>query len=283
MYIFCDIGATKTRIASSLTLDALSKPIIVPTDATGISHVIDLIHEHFKPPFGEHIRGIIIGVPAILNADKTAIHYAPHLKGWSDASLVDTMRHAFGCPVYLENDSALCGLGEAHYGAGKDSSDIAYITISTGVGGAHIVDGKIMHGVYGAEPGHMIIDEEGKTMTLDARISGSALARRFGKEPREITDESVWDESARYLALGLRTVTVMWSPDTIVLGGGLVLSEALDVERVREYFSQIMYADKKHPIYPELPAIRVAQLGDEMGLYGGMAYVRTLQSLIHRL
>lgn len=283
MYILCDIGATKTRIAASSDLTNVLNPVIVPTDDSGVDHVIELIQKHFKPEFGEHFRGIVIGLPAILSADKSHIHYAPHLKGWSHDSIVDTVRHAFGCPVYLENDSALCALGEAVYGSGKGFRDVAYITVSTGVGGARIIDGAIHHGMFQSEPGHMIIEENGSSMTLDARISGSALKRRFGKEPQDITDEDVWEESARYLAYGLRNITVMWSPECIILGGGLILSGALDIERVREYFSQIMYADKKQPLYPHLPHIRKAHLGDEMGLYGGLAYVRTLVSSVHRL
>src|SRR6185436_9338463 len=49
----------------------------------------------------------------------------------------------FNCPVYLENDAALCGLGEASVGAGQGSKIMVYLTISTGVGGARIVGGKI--------------------------------------------------------------------------------------------------------------------------------------------
>jgi predicted NBD/HSP70 family sugar kinase len=189
-----------------------------------------------------------------------------------------------GIETYIENDTAMVGLGEAAYGAGKDFDIVAYLTISTGVGGARIVGRRIDANVFGFEPGHQIIDADGTMCPdcrafeddrglghLEAHISGSAIEKRFGKHPSEIDDEKVWDDLARYLAYGLNNTIVHWSPEVVVLGGGMMKSTGIKIERIDHYLEDIL------KIFPERPLLKLAELGDVGGLFGGLSYIKQLQ------
>jgi len=93
-------------------------------------------------------------------------------------------------PVFLRNDTAIVGLGEAHAGAGKGHEIVVYITVSTGVGGVRIIKGEIAKNQFGFEIGHQIIDLDGsvcpsceKPVDLENMISGRATEQRLKIKP----------------------------------------------------------------------------------------------------
>lgn len=186
----------------------------------------------------------------------------------TDEKFKNDLIKEFGVTVFIENDAAIVGLGEAAWGAGRGFEIVAYITVSTGVGGAKIVNGKIDEHAIGFEPGNQIVDmNSGKT--LEYMISGKALKEKTGKNPKEITDPAVWDEHAKILAVGLNNIIVEWSPNCVVLGGSMITGNpGISVEKTAEYLKEIL------KIYPELPVIRKAELGDFGGLYGALAYIK---------
>jgi len=207
----------------------------------------------------------------------------PNLQGWNYKPLKKELEKGTGAPLFIENDTAIVGLGEATAGAGKGCSIVVYITISTGVGGARIVDGKIDKSAFGFEIGHQIIDAGGGFekesergalgarkgyMDLEKHISGKAVEKRFGKKPYEILDPEIWDEEARLLAFGLNNTIVHWSPDIVVLGGSMMKEIGIPIERVRHHLKEIM------AIFPELPKIGKAALGDIGGLHGALVFLR---------
>lgn len=223
---------------------------------------------------GETIEKAAGGVAGTLEKDKSSLSRAPHLPGWVDMPLKDRLSEALNAPVFLENDSAMVALGEATEGAGKDFGIVAYLTISTGVGGARIVGGKIDENSSGFEPGHQIIDpanalchtcENGE---LESYVSGTAVEKRFGKKPYEILDSAIWDETAKFLALGLHNTIVHWSPDIVVLGGSMMKEIGIPVERVKYYL------EKTLNIFSILPKIKKAELGDVGGLHGALEYLK---------
>jgi len=179
-------------------------------------------------------------------------------------------------PVYLENDAAIVGLGEAMNGAGRGEEIIAYITVSTGIGGARIVDGKIDRNIFGFEPGHQIIDPTGMLCPmcdsaghLEGHVSGVALEARFNKKAYEITDPQIWEEEAKWLAYGLNNTAVYWSPSVIVLGGSMIIkSPGISIERVSHHLKKTL------TIFPERPRLVKAELGDIGGLYGALEILK---------
>jgi len=217
---------------------------------------------------GEEIIAVAGGVRA-LDSAKEKLRNQPHFPMWVDEPFKQELQNAIGAAVYLENDAAMVGLGEAVFGSGKEYRIVAYITISTGVGGVRIVDRKIDPSSQGFEPGNQIINFDNTTKYLEACISGSALEKRLGKKAYEITDPAVWEKEAELLAYGLNNVSVFWSPDVIVLGGSMILGDpAIPLDRVEYHLKNVL------KILPEPPKLKKAALGDIGGLYGALAFLK---------
>jgi len=271
-YILFDIGGTKTRVAVSTDLKSYSEPIKFETPALyeeGIQKLIETINTLRN---GERITAMAGGIRGPLNHEKSAIVSETKLHDWVGRPIVDTLKKQFNAPVFLENDSALVGLGEAVRGAGKGNDIVAYLTVSTGVGGARFVHGRFDVASVGFEPGHQELDIDRSILghrikhTLENLVSGTALEKRRGKKPYEISqDDPVWDELAGWLAYGLKNTIVYWSPDIIVLGGSMVVGDpriflADIVRHTKELLGDLM----------PCPEIADALLKDEGGLHGAM-------------
>lgn len=266
-----DIGGTRTRLAISSGDETISGIESFDTAQEFSGQLQALANAARKLTGGGKVEKIAGGLPGVLNREKTALLTSPHLPRWVGADLKKSFHNLFDGEVMLENDAALAALGEARRGAGKGYQIVAYIGVGTGVGGARIVDGKIDRKFAGFEPGHQIIDVDGtlhpdlaEPMRLEGLISGSAFERRFGKHPREITDEAVWDEAAKLLAAGLHNTVVHWSPEAVVLGGSMFKTPGISIDRVRDHLKGYLI------IHPELPELRRAELGEESALYGAL-------------
>ena len=282
MYILFDIGGTKMRVAGSEDLVSFSEPKIIDTPIDfeeGLAELKKLVDEVSG---GNKIKMAAGGVAGAFDKENNKLINSPHLHSWKDKEVKHELEKAFDCPVYVQNDSAVVGLGEAVYGAGKENDIVVYITISTGVGGARIVNGKIDVSTFGFEPGHQIIDidssvcptctegkyEDGKGH-LEAYVSGTSTENRFSKRAYEVTDKKVWDEIAKWLAYGLNNTIVHWSPDIVVLGGSMVVKEVgIKIPDVEKHLKSIL------KIFPEIPKIKQASLGDFGGMYGAMELIK---------
>ena len=280
MYIIFDIGGTKTRVAGSTDLVSFFEPKIFPTASNfsdGLKNFIEAVREIVG---SEKIESLAGGFAGLVEKNTGKIFQAPNLPDWSGQALGEILKAELGAPVFIENDTAMAGLGEAWNGAGQDKNIIAYLTISTGVGGTRIVDKKIDQSTIGFEPGHQIIDwqsvkdggnsHEGH---LDDLISGRAFAKRFDRPAYEVVDEATWQATARLLAIGLYNTILYWSPDVIILGGSMMKTPGIKIEAVVEELGKLPH------IFPILPDIKKATLGDLGGLYGSLAYLREKNNL----
>lgn len=272
MYLLFDIGGTKMRFAVSPDLRHISQAIIVPTPQTVDEMIAILRQELHKLTGNQPIKAAAGGIAVILDKDNARIVNAMNMKGWIHEPIKQKLEELLRVPIFLTNDAAIVGLGEALSGPGLGHDIVAYITIGTGVGGARIVKGKIDPTAHGFEPGHQIISvgeqPDGTPVFgyLEDFISGTALKKAYGKPASEITDKQVWDDVAFFLAIGLNNVIVHWSPDVIVLGGSV--AQQIDVDKVREYLKKNMR------IFPELPLIIKAKLDDVGGLYGALEFLK---------
>lgn len=269
MYILFDIGGTKMRAAGTSDLERIEniqKRETPSAYSTGMDTLAEMITEISG---GGNVEGIAGGLSGVFNNDHTQLLRAPN-KDWVGKPIADDLKTRFDAPVFLENDAAVVGLGEAHYGVARGHAISSYITVSTGVGGARIVDGRIDSNAHGFEPGHQVIDVQDETpVLLEDIISGSALTERTGIHPSEIHDDAVWDTEARLLAYGLNNVAVLWSPEVIVLGGAMIFKRpGIHTEKVEEYFRKVI------EIFPSVPALAQATLEDDGGLYGAMVLLQ---------
>lgn len=271
-YILFDIGGTTTRVTVSEDLKTFVKPIKFTTPILfkdGVDKIVAAAKELTSSP----IRGAAGAVRGMLSEDRRSIMHDDNLVKWLEEPLADTLAQKLDTKVTLENDAALAGLGEAHFGAGQGVGIMVYHTISTGVGGAKIEEGKIDSYHLGFEPGKQILDIDRTILgddvlpTLENLVSGTAVEERTGVKPYDIPQEdAIWDQLANYLAHGLRNTILYWSPEKIVLGGSMMTGNpVIPINKVTQYVAEVL--DENVPI----PTIEVAKLKDDSGLYGAMA------------
>lgn len=222
------------------------------------------------------IRAMGIGTFGPADIDPRSPGYGTILttpkRGWSGFNVVTAIREGLDepVPIAFETDVNAAVIGEAEYGAGRNHRNIAYITIGTGIGGAFLHDGQMIHGRMHPEIGHLIVpdlDKDFKKDTnvcpfhsscLEGRASGPAIEARWGVPGNELPDDHpAWQLQAKYLALGCIDLTASWSPDIIILGGGVSQKAGL-IDRVRAEFENISggyWALPPLDLYLQTPAL----------------------------
>lgn len=265
MYIVADIGGTKMRIAGSDDLVTIREQVIIDSPkeyAHGIARFID---EARRIAGGAGIDAVAIGFTGVI-LQESGTSFDSNLPDWDDKFLRNELEVALVAPVHIENDTALVGLGEAVYGAGKGAHIMAYMTVSTGVNGVRIVDGKIDPTTFGFEIGEQFVTVDGNPCRLGEVISGAAISKKYGKPPRDLGKETpVWEELAGICAYGVSNSISHWSPDRFVLGGSMFNEVGIPVPSVA---ANVRKLNEK---YPKIPDIVHSSLGDVGGLWGGLA------------
>jgi len=249
------------------------------------------------------LTGIGICAPGPLDPKAGIVIAPPTLAGWHDVPLIDILGRHFGMPVRLENDANAAALGEWRFGAGRGTGSLVFVTVSTGIGGGVITEGHIYHGRRGlaAEIGHMTITGEGERCfcgavgCFEAVASGTALGRRATAQTvpgdgsllrRLSTDGDVTarhvveaaragdgralallEEEARWLGIGFTNLLHLYSPDVLVMGGGLANGFDLLAGTVRATIGH-----RAMPAYRDVPIVP-ALLGGHAGLVGAASLI----------
>ena len=269
MLVGFDIGGTKTRVAWSSDGKSFETPLITDTPKKGSQGVDALITNIRLVAQGRPIRAIAGGIAGVLDPDHQQLVHAPNLSDWTGIPLVGLLSSAFHAPIRIVNDTAVVGLGEALFGAGKGERIVAYITISTGVGGCRFVDGQVDSSSRGFEPGHHILDWESGD-TFESLASGNTNAARYQTEITQLSAEA-WSRIARQAAVGLYNTALLWSPDCIVVGGSMV------VKKIVIPFHEIEAAYHSLPnVFQPMPPLKKASLDSIGGLYGSLALASEL-------
>jgi glucokinase len=216
----------------------------------------------------------VIGVPGLVDYQRAAPLVLPNLPAWTSAMAASAITEAIGLPAHLANDADLAALGEQRFGAGEGIPNMVYVTCSTGVGAGVILDGRLLHSRYSlAEVGQTLLDwRTGEK--VEARGSGTALLRLTG-ETAQVIERRARDgdaEAARQFramadafAVGVLTMIRCFSPDRVVIGGGVANAGDLLLEPIRE----LVRATPQLPTRDE--EIVRGTLGDDAGLRGAFA------------
>ncbi len=261
-----DLGGTKilTAVANSQG-EILSRDHSITPAKKGHEAVIQSILESAYRALEQAdvaisaLIAIGVGAPGISNPETGILFTSPNLPGWRDVPLRDIMQERLGKKTFLINDANAAALGELYFGAAQGARNFIYITISTGIGGGIIIDGKIYIGAIGAagEVGHMTIDDDGPICNCGNRgcwetlASGTALAREAKHRIKEGVRTSILkyaegdlekvtaqvihnaaehgDNLAKeliartgyYVGVGLANLINIFNPELIVIGGGL--------------------------------------------------------------
>ena len=247
----------------------------------------------------EPVKRIGVGCAGPVDIQAGKVFNPPNLPGWRDVSLVERVEAELGLPVVLENDANAAALGEFRYGAGRGARSLVYLTVSTGIGGGIILDGKVWHGLKdtAGEVGHMTVFPDGPLCgcgnrgCLEAISSGMSIARRARqalgsgrptrlrevREPNsadvvrlaregDVIAREVWDESVKYLGIGVAAVITILAPERVVLGGGVTKAGDFLFDPLR---AQVRGRVKLVPV--ELVPILPAALGGDVGILGAAA------------
>lgn len=265
MQIVFNTGGTNTRVAVSTDGKSLSEVKTMETNEDPQLWIEDMVKAGAELTHGKKPTSVCGGIAGVWDENKNKLLRSPNLTSFERVPLKKKLTEAFGVEVALDNDVVMEGLGEATMGAGRRKQIVAHMTIGTGIGGVKIENGKVAMNAWGFEPGHQILEEEGGEVGyLESFASGAAMERIYGKKPDEIDDPEIWDHETRLIAIGINNLIVFWSPEIVILGGGLM--NKIKLEDVKRHLAAQL------KIFPKYADIQLSQLGEKSGLYGALVY-----------
>ena len=218
MYAAIDIGGTKTLVAVFDKNKNIVEEHKFPTNHDYEIFKIDLAKAVEELSTADFSRAVV-AIPGLVDRKHgLGVHFGN--LPWENVPVQKDVEHLVQCPVLIENDANLAGLGEAAELDDKKQR-VLYITVSTGIGGGYVTNGKIDPKFEDAEIGHMLLEYKGRLEQWEHFASGSAIYKRYGMKAKDIVDPQVWYLIARNLAVGIINVIATMTPDIIIIGGGV--------------------------------------------------------------
>jgi glucokinase len=251
------------------------------------------------------VYAIGVGAAGISDPEAGILFTSPNLPGWRDVPLREIVQEKLGKKTFLINDANAAALGEFCFGAARNVRNFIYITLSTGIGGGIVIDGKVYTGAIGVagEVGHMTIDYDGPICNCGNRgcwemlASGTALAREAKRRIREGARTSILEyaegdvekvtaqvihsaaergdslakeliaQTGYYVGVGLANLINIFNPELIVIGGGLSNMGDMLLEPAFKVAGERAYGEA-------FQAVRFAsaELGRNSGVLGAAAF-----------
>ena len=282
-----EAGGTKMVCAIGNENGELIDRISIPTETP--QKTLTTMADYFKEA---SIDALGIGCFGPLDLDASSKTYGHITKtpkeGWSNLDVLGFFQKELSVPVAIDTDVNAAMLGEIRKGAAVGCDSAIYITVGTGIGVGVYVNGGLLHGLVHPEAGHILLSRHESekrifrgvcpyhTSCFEGLASGPAIEARWGKSAKELTeDEQVWELEAFYLAQAITNYILCYSPQKIVLGGGVMHVEKL-FPMIREKVIDMLggyvqhnriLKDMDHYIVP-------TGLGDNSGIVGAMELVR---------
>lgn len=300
-----DLGGTKISIALSDLEGKIINQTTIPTDAhEGEMPVLNRIINSIEKVVNdsaisyEDIKGIGIGSPGPLDAKQGIIITTPNLP-FKNFNLVKPISEKFGVPVFLDNDANVAAIGEFMFGAGKGAENIVFFTVSTGVGGGAILNGKVYRGhtSNALEIGHMTVAPHGPRCNcgnvgcVEATSSGTAIAKRAHealstkvetslRKYENVTSYEVFveavagdpvakdiiDDAMNYLGIAVANAVSIFDPEYVIIGGGVSKAGDVVFDTVRKVVDKRCFKSMAESV-----KIVPAGLGTDAGLIGAVA------------
>ena len=267
----CAIGNEKLEI-----IERVSFPTTTPAETMPL--VIDFFNQ-----YKEELSAIGIGSFGPIDIHPSSPTYGyitstPKL-AWQNYNFLGAMKEAFTIPMAWTTDVNAAAYGEYSFGNGKGLSSVVYYTIGTGVGAGALQNGEFIQGFSHPEMGHMLVvphpkdDFKGSCPfhgnCLEGMAAGPAVEKRNGRKGQDIPQEDpFWEIEAEYIAQCAYNTTLMFSPEVIIFGGG-VMKQRHMVDKVHAAFKRLM---KDYVATPELEKYIVTPaLEDNAGTLGCLA------------
>lgn len=295
-YIGIDLGGTNVRVAKVDEEGNILKDIIKPSLAKQGPEVIEqniisILKEHDL----SDVEGIGLAIPGPVDSLRNVITMATNIPGCENYPFAANIEKEFNLPVILDNDANVAGLAEAMLGAGNGYNTVYYLTHSTGIGGALIINQRIHSGHlgYAGEVANVIVDPNAKLYPnythlnrggVETTASGTAIGLigndvfgERGNSSRKVFDLAregnkqaleIIDKMAKDIAICMSDISAICAPDCFVIGGGCSKSHELYFDKIREYFYKMAHSNMK-----DVP-INLAKL-EEPGVVGAAMLVRS--------
>jgi glucokinase len=307
-----DIGGTKIATGVVDEDGNILDKIRVSTDPKNPASIDQAIADSCNALISKYDIGAIgVAAAGFVSSDRETVAFAPNID-WRDYPLAANIKALLDkdVPVIIENDANAAGWAEYRFGKGKGTSDMVMLTIGTGLGGAIVVNGKLVRGKWGAggEMGHMQIVPHGHTCGCghegcwEQYASGSALtkhARRAVVARPDLADAiidaaggagerikgphvaqaaadgdplatKVIGEIGHWIGHGAASVAAMLDPEVIVIGGGVAAVGDLLLGPAQSGFKDRLSAYGHRP----LAHIELAELGNDAGIVGAADLAR---------
>lgn len=275
VYVGLDIGGTKLIVAAADAAGAIQDQTQAATPP-GLDEGLQLLHRMIETVArGRRVLGLGAAIGGPLDW-KTGVVSPLHQPQWREVPLKALMETRWGCPLHVDVDTNVAALAEYYFG-GNRAPRMLYLTVSTGMGGGFLVDGRLYRGLGGAHPevGHQsvpfrcshpgrVVCECGAPDCLEALVSGNAIRRVYGK-PAEQLGEEEWAEVEWNLGQGVRNLAAIYAPDVVVLGGGVACGRG---ERLLDRIRAVLASHLK--LVP-VPDVRLSRLGYHTALMGAIA------------
>jgi glucokinase len=301
-----DLGGTQLRAA---LIDGggniLNRTAVATAAVAGPDVVIDQLHQVATSVSAgisrDHLAGIGVSAPGPLDTENGIALSIPTLAGFVDIPLARILEHQIGLPVLLENDGIAAALGEWRFGAGRGYANLVYVTVSTGIGGGVVSDGRLLRGRRGmaSHIGHMTVVRDGEPCVCgnrgcwEAYGSGTAFAQRakiraesqsatsLGADGAPIDGRAVFEAAAKgdtlacdlvseesdVLGVGIANLLHLYSPDIVVIGGGMANGFQFLYPGIAARIKSAAM-----PPFRDIPVVRAA-LGGNSGLIGAAILV----------
>lgn len=274
--------------------------------------VIDVIEQVYRALLQKSdvatadIEAVGLGFPGNVNTLTGQVLVCSNLPGWDHFPLQDVLSKRLGLPVILQNDTNLCAAAEHRYGAGRGTSNMCYVTFSTGYGVGLIVNNQLYSGSTGTagELGHVVAEVNGPLCTCGKRgcvmayASGIGISRmayeaidtgrgtilrdmlppgrkRFsGQMIAQAAAEGdtvacdILRKAGYYGGIGLSMMVQIFNPELIVVGGGIMRIGDL----IKEPMMQAMH-EHTQPEMWKFITVKPWELGDDLGVLGAAAEV----------
>ena len=284
-FLAIDLGGTQMRAALVSTDGSLSRRSARPTpsDDQDLDPLIDLVGEVVT----NDVSSAVVAVPGRVDYRLGRLEHAPNLpERWTGVLREDHLEERLGLEVALANDADAAAVGESYFGAGRHYDDVAYVTVSTGVGAGAVFGGRLVRGRRSSIGiGYSVIDRSalstGGPASLEDLASGTALETAAGRaglraDGRRVVELAgkgdaratrVWQTLVDALVVGVANLAYLLMPQIIILGGGVGLNGRLLLDPIRRHLSS-----HGPPSLPEPISVATAALGDDAGLVGAGAW-----------
>lgn len=260
MYLGVDVGGTKTLVAVLDDEGVITERVKFPTPEKyndWLSELSKTLATFNTTDF----QAAGLGVPATSLDRSRGIAYEYGNLAWRNTPVQADLEKLTHCPVVVENDAKLAGLSEAMLL--KDTfHKVLYITVSTGIGIALVVDEHIDTNIGDGGGRLLQLEYRGKLTPWEDFASGRAIVERYGKKAQDITDEATWKRIAHDLAAGFIELIALTEPDVIVIGGS--------VGSYFDRYNELLASALKQLETPLLaiPPLRQAQRPEEAVVFG---------------